>query len=102
MDPSNDSVYWDIISLVSMRPTAIYIITKTMSDLGLGITPINDVHPNVNLAAACTWHTMVIDFLKNLKQIPAYDSCKKYIYNCFVSNTVSKTEWEANLAHVCQ
>ena len=102
MDPSDTAVYWVLISCVSMCPPVIDIITKTMSDLGLGMTSIKDTLPNVNLTAAFTWHIMVIDFTKNLKHIPAYDSCKKYVYDHLVKNTVSKTEWESNMDHACK
>ena len=70
MDPSDAAAYWVIIYLVYMCPPEIYIITKTMSNLVLGMTTINDALPNVNIAAACTWNIMVIIFLKNLKHIP--------------------------------
>ena len=73
MDPSNAAAYWFLIHLISMCLPTIYIITKTMSDLILGMTHINNALPNVNLAAACTWHMMVIGFTKNLKHIPVYD-----------------------------
>ena len=70
MDPSYAAVYWVIIYLVYMFPPEIYIITKTMSKLVLRMTTINDALPNVNISAACTWHIMVINFLKNLKHVP--------------------------------
>ena len=56
MDPSDDAVCWVVISLVYMCPPAIDIITKTMSDMGLGMTLINNALPDVNFDAACTWH----------------------------------------------
>ena len=74
MDSSNAAEYFVLSSLVSMFPPALDIITKTVSCLVFGMTPINNALPNVNLAAACTWHIMVIDFPKNLRHIPAYYS----------------------------
>ena len=73
MDPSDAAAYWVLCSLVSMCPPTIYIITKTISNLGLGMAPINDALLNVNLAATCTCHIMVIDFPKYLKHILAHD-----------------------------
>ena len=102
MDPSNAAAYWVLRFLLSMCPPFIYIINKTMFDLALGMTLINNALTNFNLAAAHTWHIMVIDFPKNLKHILSYDSCKNYVYDHLVRNTVSKTEWEANMAHACK
>ena len=76
MVPSDAAAYWVLRPLMSMCPPTIDIITKTMSDLGLGMKPINNALPNSNISAACTWHIMLIDFPKNLKHIPENDSCK--------------------------
>ena len=73
MDPIDATAYWVLSSLLSICPPAIDIITKTIYDMGLGMTPINNALPNVNIASACTWNIMVIDFPQNLKHIPAYD-----------------------------
>ena len=102
MDPSNAAAYWVLRFLLSMCPPFIYIINKTMFDLALGMTLINNALPNFNLAATCIWHIMVIDFPKNMKHIPSYDSFKKYVYDRLVRNTMSKIEWVSNMAHTCQ
>ena len=64
MDASYFAVEWMLGSMVSMCPQAKNVVTKTMSDLGLGVTPIKKSLPNVDMFAVCTWHIMVTDFPK--------------------------------------
>lgn len=45
---------------------------------------------------------MTIDFPKNVGHIPDYDSCKDYVYNKLVRNTVEKPEWENYLLDACR
>ena len=84
-----------------MSPFVKYMVDVTMSDLGLVISVIDSVFPNVNLRAACTWHIMVTDFPKNLKHIYDYDACKNYAESKLVHNTVCKEQCNEYLAHAC-
>ena len=99
MDPSYHTVGWALKYMVSMCPIAKEVVKETMSDLGIGITPIQEGLPNVHHFAACTWHIMTIDFPKNVKRIPGYDACKKHVYEKLVRNTVSKNEWDEHLQY---
>jgi len=45
---------------------------------------------------------MVIDFPKNLGHLPDYESCKSFVYNKLVRNTVDKQVWEDLLLEACQ
>ena len=101
MYPSYHTFGWVLKSVVSMCPMAEDVIEGTMSDLGIGITPIQDDLPNVHHFGAYTWHIMAIDFPKNIKHILGYKGCKKHVYDKFVRNTVSKHEWDQHLQHVC-
>ena len=85
-----------------MNPFVKYMVDVTMSDLGLVISVIDSVFPNVNLRAACTWHIMVTDFPKNLKHIYDYDTCKKYVDSKLVHNNFCKEQWNQDLSHACR
>jgi len=55
MDAINYAVEWMLGSMVSIYPQAKDIVKKTMSDLGLGTTPIKKALPHANMFAVCTW-----------------------------------------------
>ena len=65
-------------------------MSKKLSDLGLGRTPIKDALTNVDLADTYIWYIRILDFPHNLKYFLGYESCKKYIYDHLVRHTVSK------------
>ncbi len=73
-----------------------------LSSTGVGKQPISKALPNVDFEGACTWHIMALDFPKNLKHLPGYAECKKFVYDHLVHNTVCKDEWERYLAEACR
>ena len=102
MDPTDEANYFVLASLVKMSPFVKDMVNVTISDIGLQVTVIDSVFPNVNLRAACVWQIIVIDFPKNLKNIYDYDACKKYVDSKLVHNTVCKEQWNDYLAHACR